>query len=131
MTPTSLAERALALLQRTHKLRDLMLVHAAASAGYHEFVAVSAANPNGPSYRVILDEDGTPHEHVPGFDPLTLASTPVVGAAPAVAPITISPATNVLTLNPGETLDETITVTIPKNAGTPKADVYFLADTTA
>src|SRR5205823_3556385 len=32
--------------------------------------------------------------------------------------------------NPGDTLDETITVTIPKNAGPVKADVYFLADTT-
>jgi len=46
-------------------------------------------------------------------------------------PITIQPDTNVFTLNPGQTLDETITVTIPKNAGPAKADVYFLADTTA
>lgn len=38
------------------------------------------------------------------------------GAAPtpAAAPITVDPPTNVLTLNPGDTLDETIAVTIPK-----------------
>lgn len=34
--------------------------------------------------------------------------------ASAIAPITVDPPTNVLTLNPGDTLDETIAVTIPK-----------------
>ena len=94
-------------------------------------VAVSRADPNGPSHRVILSADGSPREHIPGPDPLTLASSPVrVEASALAAPVTIQPNTNVLTLDTGETLDETITVTIPKNAGTPKADVYFLADTT-
>jgi hypothetical protein len=46
------------------------------------------------------------------------------------AAVTIQPDTNILTLNPGDTFQETITVTIPKNGGPVKADVYFLADTT-
>jgi len=137
MKPDSLAEHALALLQKTRKLRDLVLVHAAEAADpatgdiVHEFVAVSKADPNGPSYRVILSADGSPRKHMPGPDSLTLASSPVrVHAGALAVPATIQPDTNVLTLNPGDTLDETLTVTIPKNAGTPKADVYFLADTT-
>jgi len=44
---------------------------------------------------------------------------------------TIQADTNVLTLNPGDVFSETITVTIPRNAGPAKADMYFLADTTA
>ncbi|MUI15039.1 hypothetical protein GJV26_21595 [Massilia dura] len=35
----------------------------------------------------------------------------------APAPVTIAPDTNTLTLNPGDTFDETITVTVPKNPG--------------
>ena len=137
MKPHSLAERALALLQKRTKLSELVLVHSAqvvdpgTGEAVHDFIAVSRADPNGPSHRVILGADGSAREHLPGPDPLTLASSPVsVGAITAAAPVTIQPDTNVLTLTPGETLDETITVTIPKNAGTPKADVYFLADTT-
>jgi hypothetical protein len=42
----------------------------------------------------------------------------------------VEPAQNTLTLNPGDSLDETVTVTIPKNTAAPRADVYFLADTT-
>ncbi|HEX8603747.1 MAG TPA: hypothetical protein VF774_13965, partial [Pseudoduganella sp.] len=34
---------------------------------------------------------------------------------PALAPVTISPDTNTLTLNPGDTFDEIIIVTVPKN----------------
>ncbi len=137
MKPDSLAERALALLQELHKLSGLVLVHSARVVDpatgdtVHDFVAVSRADPNGPSHRVILGADGSPREHLPGPDPLTLASSPVrVAASALAAPVTIQPDTNVLTLTAGETLDETITVTIPKNAGTPRADVYFLADTT-
>jgi hypothetical protein len=137
MKHNSLAERALALLAKTRKLRDPVLVHAAQALDpatretVHEFVAVSSADPNGPSYRAILGADGSEREHMPVLDPLTLASRPVrVDARTLAAPVTIQPDTNVLTLNPGATLDETITVTIPQNAGPSKADVYFLADTT-
>lgn len=137
MKTHSLADRALAKLQKLDKLNELVLVHSAqvvdpdTGEAVHEFVAVSRVDANGPSHRVILSADGSPREDMPGPDPLTLASSPVsVEASALAAPVTIQPDTNVLTLNPGETLDETITVTIPKNAGTPKADVYFLADTT-
>lgn len=137
MKTHSLADRALAKLQKLDKLNELVLVHSAqvedpdTGETVHEFVAVSRVDANGPSHRVILSADGSPREHMPGPDPLTLASSPVsVEASELAALVTIQPNTNVLTLNPGETLDETITVTIQKNAGTPKADVYFLADTT-
>lgn len=137
MKPNSLAERALALIKKTTKLSDLVLTHSAQAVDsgtgetVYDFVAVSRADPNGPSHRVILSVDGSPRERMPGPDPLTLASGPVrLEANTLAAPVIIQPDTNVLTLNPGETLDETITVTIPKNSGTPKADVYFLADTT-
>lgn len=133
----SLLERALALIQKTTRLTDLELVHSAQAVDSntgktaYEFVAVSRSDPNGPSHRVILNADGSLREHMPGPDPLTLASSPVrVEALALTAPVTIQPNTNLLTLNPGETFDETVTVTIPKNAGTPKVDVYFLADTT-
>jgi hypothetical protein len=138
MKPNSLTERALGLLRKTSKLPDLLLVHTAEAEDpatgdtVYEFVAVSRADPNGPTHRVILKKDGTPHERMPGPDPLTLASRPVhlpTGAL-AVAPLSIEPPSNVLTLNLGDTFVETVTVTIPKNAGTTKADVYFLADTT-
>ena len=137
MKPHSLAERALALLQKRTRLSELVLVHSAqvvdpaTGETVHDFVAVSRTDPNGPSHRVILGADGSAREHLPGPDPLALASSPFsVKAITAAAPVTIQPDTNVLTLTPGQTLDETITVTIPKNAGRPRADVYFLADTT-
>jgi hypothetical protein len=47
-----------------------------------------------------------------------------------LAAITISPTENKLALRPGDTSDEVITVVIPANSSIPKADVYFLADTT-
>ena len=137
MKPTSLAQQALTLFRGNRELRDPVLVHTAQATDpatghtLHEFVAVSKADPNGPAHRVILGADGSPREQLPGPDPFTLASSPFpVPPVARAAPVTIQPNTNVLTLNPGETLDETITVTLPKHAGTPKADVYFLADTT-
>ena len=135
MKPKALAQRALALLQKGHPQDKLVIVHAreltdpASGDTLHEFSAVSAADPNGPSWHIVLTTDGSPRERPPGLDPLAVASAPVrVSAAP---PITIQPDSNMLTLDPGETFDETITVTVPKNAGAAKADVYFLADTTA
>jgi hypothetical protein len=134
MTSHTLSQRALALLRKEHKHEDLVLVHAAEvldpanGETLHEFRAVAAAAPNGPSWRILLAADGSPRDPVPGLDPLILASRPVI--AHAGPPITIQPESNVLTLNPGQTFDETITVTVPPSAGTGKADVYFLADTT-
>jgi hypothetical protein len=137
MKANLLEERAHALIKKATKLRDLVFTHSGevvdpnTGETVYEFVAVSQADANGPSHRVILSADGSVLERLPGPDPLTLASTPVhLEPRPLAAPVTIQPDTNVLTLNPGDTFDETITVTIPKNAGTPKADIYFLADTT-
>ena len=68
MNTDSLTEHALALLKKTHKLREVVLVHFAQTADpntvgtVHEFVAVSARDPNGPSYRVILSADGSLRE---------------------------------------------------------------------
>src|SRR5262249_3172442 len=93
---------------------------------------VSAANANGPTRSVILNDKGEAVETTAALELLfdhTVLMTGV-GAGPGAAPITISPDTNVLTLNPGDSIDETITVTIPKSGGPVRADVYFLADTT-
>lgn len=138
---SKLEQQALALLQESRETNDLLIVHAAplhdpaSDATLHEFTAVSQADPNGPSWQIVLADDGSPRERPPALDPLAIASAPVhahaAHAAPAAAPpITIQPDSNVLTLDPGQVFDETIVVTVPKNAGTAKADVYFLADTT-
>jgi hypothetical protein len=133
MEPHSLATRALALLQKTHKLRDVTLVHSGVvldtttGEHVHEFVVVSADDPNGPSFRTIMAADGSPRDRLPA--PSLAAIAPPTGIR-ARASITIQPDANVLTLNPGDTLDESLTVTVPKNAVAPMADVYFLADTT-
>lgn len=137
MKTSALRERALAHLQRTSGIDALQITHTAqltdptSGAPLHEFAAVAAAEPNGPSWRVVLDDDGTERSLPAQLDPLVIASHPVhVNRPEAAPPITIQPDSNVLTLNPGQTFDETITVTVPKNAAASKADVYFLADTT-
>src|SRR5688572_6488092 len=126
MDATSLAERALALLKKTHKVRNPVLVHTAEDADTatgataYEFVAVEVADPNGPQYSIILDAKGSPREKVARRNLPAHASLPGHPSLPAHANaggpsgrITIDPDTNQLTLDPGETLDETITVTIP------------------
>lgn len=136
MKSSALIQRALALLEAAHKHDALVIVHcgelgdSATGETLHEFLAVPAADPNGPSYGIVLAADGTPRERPAGLDLLSIASGPVLPGAAALAPITIQPDSNVLTLNPLDTIDETITVTVPKNAGATKADIYFLADTT-
>lgn len=134
MKSEALAKHALALLQKAHQQEKLVIVHAtefsdpASGDTLHEFSAVSAGDPNGPSWHIVLAADGSPRERPPSLDPLALASAPVIVSA--TPPITIQPDSNVLTLDPVETVDETITVSVPKNGGAAKADVYFLADTT-
>jgi len=141
MPTKSIVEQAAELAAKIHKLKAPLVVDRAEARDprsgepIHRFTVVSAANGNGPAYAVIIDEHGEPLATTPTLEQLfdrtvlgTTASpgTPGLGAAP----VTIQPDTNTLTLNPGDTVDETITVTIPKNAGPAKADVYFLADTT-
>jgi hypothetical protein len=84
---------------------------------------------------VFLDDSGHVVEPSPARERLfasPAAGRPTIspGPRPVVRPITIQPDTNTLTLTQTDVFDETITVTVPKNGGTPKADVYFLADTT-
>ncbi len=89
---------------------------------------VDGKHGNAPPVLVFLNERGIVMDPIPRpaskVPPPTFLSKP-----PALGP-TISPDTNVLTLNPGDTFDETITVTLPAHTGSGKADVYFLADTT-
>ncbi|MGH9665953.1 MAG: hypothetical protein ACRD9L_16125 [Bryobacteraceae bacterium] len=138
MPPKSLAEQAAALAAKLHHVREpLVSDHAEAvdpTSGkpVYRFRVVDATHANGPSYTLILTGGGEPLDAARAaesvFDHNVLTTS---GATPRLAgPVTIQPDTNVLTLNPGDSLQETITVTIPKNAGPAKADVYFLADTT-
>lgn len=58
-------------------------------------------------------------------------AAPAAPGAPHAGPAaTIDPTENVLTLHPGDSLSEVVTVTIPKSAAPANVDVYFLADTT-
>jgi hypothetical protein len=97
------------------------------------FRASSKDEPNGPQVMVGFDAAGAE------IDDSRLAaageaSFPVGSSAPAgdvsSAPITINPKQNVFTLSEGETISESIIVTVPPSAGVKKADVYFLADNT-
>ena len=146
----SLAQTAAALAARALKIKDPVVVdHLLADRDdarsrkstqaksrtrpLHCFRVVSQSHANGPVHMVFLDGNGEAVAASPATKALFLpepTATPTLGGIAAGPPITINPNTNVLTLNPSDTLDETITVTIPKNAGPAKADVYFLADTT-
>ncbi len=136
MKSNALAQRALSLMQKKHGLGQLQIVHSAeisdpdSGETLHDFSAVSPQDPNGPSWRILLAEDGKERERSPALDMLAIASRRVHLDAAALGLITVKPDSNVLTLNPDDTLEETITVTVPKNAGVTKADIYFLADTT-
>src|SRR5215467_14386882 len=134
----SLADKAAALAASTYHLQKPQVVDRAEAhdpkTGVRLFLfrVVSSARANKPGRTVILNERGQPVEASRAMESLfersILAPTISGGASPAPAPISIQPDTNVFTLNPGDTVDETITVTIPKNSAPAKADVYFLAD---
>ena len=140
MAKKSLAEKAAALAAKTHKSKEPLVVDRADALDpksgklIHLFRVVAAAEGNKPAHTVILDDSGEPLEVKDTleslFDRTVVSTGPIAGRGVTPARITIQPDSNILTLNPGETIDETIMVTIPKNAGSTKADVYFLADTT-
>jgi len=139
MPTKSLTEHAAAWAVKTHKVKEPLVVdraeavHPESGKPIYRFKVVSAANANGRVYAVALDHLGGTLEKAHAVESLfdrTVLTTAGAARGPAPAAITINPDTNVFTLNPGETINETITVTIPKNAGPAKADVYFLADTT-
>ncbi len=139
-----LISRAIEMLAKAHRVKYPLLadhgeaIHPTTGRPIHLFTVVSAAEANGPVYRMMTDQEGKPLEKARElealFDRGAEAGKPAVvdrTVAPTAAPITIQPRENILTLKPGDAINETITVTIPKNARAPKADVYFLADTTA
>lgn len=139
MARTFYVERAAARAARIHNLEQPLVVDHAEAADptserpIYRINIVSAADANGPAHAVILNEHGEELEETQSLATLfqsTVLTTTGASRGALSAPVTIQPDTNILTLNPGETVDETITVTIPKNAGPAKADVYFLADTT-
>jgi hypothetical protein len=136
MAKKSLAEAAAGVAAKVHSIKKPLIVDSVetldpkSNAPQHLFRIVSAEDPNGPAYVVALNARGeavdAERPAASAFDRTVLGISHVSPAAP----VTINPDTNVFTLNPDDTLTETITVTIPKNTSTAQADVYFLADTT-
>src|SRR5437660_1311552 len=112
----SLAEQGAALAAKIHKIKEPLVVdHAEAldpksGTPIHRYTVVSSADANGQAHAVILTEHGEPLEVTHTLDALFDHNvlTGAAGGLPA-APITIQPDTNILTLNPGQTIDETIT----------------------
>jgi hypothetical protein len=125
MTEKSLAQKATALATKAHKIKKPAVVeHAQAldpttNQTLHRF-RVTEEDGNGPAYFVFLDERGEAVETSAAVEALFAPSVPPgpgTAPAPAAPPITINPDSNVLTLNPTDTLDETITVTVPAGNG--------------
>ncbi|HAT31550.1 MAG TPA: hypothetical protein DCW29_12070, partial [Janthinobacterium sp.] len=139
MNGQSYADGAAAIAVATHGIETPLVVDCAeildaeSGATVYRYTVVAADDANGPAHTVFLDQDGVELDAGPALrrDFARARALLHTAAAAPLAPVTIDPSSNVLTLNPGQILDETITVTIPKNAGPIKADVYFLADTTA
>lgn len=139
MNAQSYADKAAAIAAQLYRLDapltvdSMQLPEPASGAPLYRFTVVDAADANGRAYTVLLDQHGAALEATPALRRVFERERALLHTADAVAlgPVLIQPASNVLTLNPGQVVDETITVTIPKNAGPVKADVYFLADTTA
>jgi hypothetical protein len=140
----SLVKKALELGRRKYQVKDGIVVDTrdgtlrSTGERVHRFRIASAADGNGPQHEVVLSDSGAEVDPIDvekreGADSLSASIGTAEPAAPGSLPaggVTITPAVNTLELNPGDTFSETITVTIPANASVPKADVYFLADTT-
>ena len=137
-------EHAVALLAKRYKIKKPLLAahapgtHPETGEPVHQVAVVAEDDANGPRHQILVDDHGNPLEEteplVAQFDLTKDAATPIrpaTGLATSPGAVTIDPTENILTLNPGDTFEETVTVTIPKNPTPPKADVYFLADTTA
>jgi hypothetical protein len=141
-----LQARALDLVGQREKTGALSVVHVATdvvpstNARVFKFFLAKKETPNDLQYEIVLDEHGEPVDlnslpksdvaglFVPRKMVVDRKRLPRLNAAEA--PITIKPSENNLTLNPGDTLEEIITVTIPKSGAVRKVDIYFLADTT-
>lgn len=100
------------------------------------FAATAADRVNDPGVSVVLDESGalvdraelSAAEGRPFFKP-SFSAIPADALEPRK--IRLDPPKNDLRLGECDRFAETITVTIPKSGAVSKADVYFLADTTA
>lgn len=140
MSKKSLDKIAAAIAAKTHKLENPLVIHRDDAIDpelkqqLHLFRVVDSAKGNEPAHPVILNDSGESLDVNDAleslFDRTVLTTERKLGLRAAAGPITIQPKSNILTLNPGETFDETITVTIPGNATPAQADIYFLADTT-
>jgi hypothetical protein len=143
--PKSLEARALKIIAEREKVTNLSIARSAEdtvpSTGtkLYMFSAIRKDEPNSPPYTVVLDESGevVDPESLGKREGVTLFARgvpldveKVLPLASPAASITISPTDNDLTLNAGDSLDEVVTVTVPKDTGVSQVDVYFLADTT-
>lgn len=139
--PKSLNERALEIAREKYGLDDAFVAHSVAGTmrkartSIHHYYVASRERANEPRL-VLLDDagdelDATELRRQDTIDlPRPTDESPVAAAAGAPAAVTIDPTENHLTLNQGDSHEEVVTVTIPPNAAVPRADVYFLADTT-
>ena len=114
--------------------RDTAVVRSTGKSLF-KFEAASKDNPNEDPVSITLDEADAVVDlmSLSALEGVTLFGPSVV-VPPILAlptpPITVNPTTNNLVLAECDTFSETITVTVPKNTALPKADIYFLADTT-
>jgi hypothetical protein len=140
--PESPEARALRLVRERHGIDDPLVVERAQDVRratgepIYRFRVASLSDANRAQHEIVLDRAGAELnlDEIRERDSVEYFRQ-TVGPAPfpvpvALAAITVNPVENHLVLNPGDTHDEVITVTIPPNASVPKADVYFLADTT-
>src|SRR6516225_907150 len=95
----------------------------------HCFLAAALEEPNAPPVEVILDDAGKAVEI--GIERRSLFRPHIEPVPPHITSakaVTVDPAVNNLRLGECDTLRETITVTIPPEAGVVPADIYFLSD---
>jgi hypothetical protein len=139
MSLHSFAQKAAKIAAHAHHVTEPLIVdreelrHPQKDSAVYCYRVVSAKEANGDSVEIFLDEHGNATEPVPDWRKKVQSSAQarrLLGLLPHSSLASISPNVNDFTINPGQTIDEVITVTIPANAGTAKADVYFLADTT-
>ena len=138
METKSASSAALAWAASERGIKDAIVVdtvraaEAPGGARLQRLLLASAADANGATCAVIVSDDGRVLEDTAARAALFANAAPQVPATAMpvdVPPITITPATNDLVLREGETLDETLTVTVPPLPRTP-IDVYFLIDST-
>jgi hypothetical protein len=138
MASKQLADLATAAALKQHGFKEALVIDQTQAKDptknqiIHRFKVTDATHANQESRFIFLEDDGKLLEATTEQQQLFEVSAfkPVPVAAALTAGVTIQPATNTLTLKPADTLDETLTVLVPKNAGPVQADVYFLADTT-